>query len=372
MLINPFLPQYFRISPILWRKLSGPFYFRWNANTQDMNRRILYINIIIGVIIVLFPIVSSPDFSMGISMFSVPPFQRSLMSYLLILVFYLVNFYHLVPQFYFKKRYVLYAVICLLCFLLISFWPNLTFPNPIEYNRMRHPIRPGPPGLFGLERYAFQFMLAMGLSLLLRINMHLDEIRNEKLNSELSFIKAKINPHFLFNTLNSVYSLAIKKSDETEEAILKISNIMRYMVSESEKDFVPLSKELAYIRDYIQLQQLRLDHNTELTANIPDCPKPHMIAPLILITFIENAFKYGVNPDKPSEIRIDIFCDADGLYLHAKNTVVANSNSIQNQSTQTGSKSTKRILEAIYGNKFHLETNQQNNVYSVNLKIRLT
>jgi len=160
------------------------------------------------------------------------------------------------------------------------------------------------------------------ISFLIKLNQRLDTIKEEKQIAEISYLKAQINPHFLFNTLNSLYALTLEKSKEAPNAVLKLSSIMRYVVTESNQDFVPLEKEINYIKDYIDLQKLRIDKDANLKISIEGESKGKIIAPLIVIPFIENAFKYGINPDENSFIDIKIKIDSDNFLLNVKNSIV--------------------------------------------------
>jgi len=141
----------------------------------------------------------------------------------------------------------------------------------------------------------------------------------EKKEMELQFLKSQLNPHFLFNSLNNIYSLAYQKSDKTADAILKLSEIMRYMIYESNDSWVSLSKEIEYVQSFIELQKLRFKDgaNVELTLNgeIDD----QQIVPLILISFVENAFKHGVANDPKNPIKINIIANQKILHFSVTN-----------------------------------------------------
>lgn len=162
--------------------------------------------------------------------------------------------------------------------------------------------RPGGPPHINTLRVIFfdyglyMFILVLVCALLLKTNQRWRKLRQEKLETELSYLKAQINPHFLFNTLNSIYALAIEKSDYTATAVVKLSGMMRYIISESHKHFVSLEKEISYINDYIELQKFRLGGTVKIHYSLQGHYPGKEIAPLILITFVENAFKYGLTP----------------------------------------------------------------------------
>ena len=124
-------------------------------------------------------------------------------------------------------------------------------------------------------------------------------VENERLTAELNFLKAQINPHFLFNTLNNLYYLAYSNSSNTPEVIAKLSQMMRYMIYDSNHTQVPLNKEIEYMENYISLERLRLNDQIPITMNVDGDPSKYRISPFIFITFLENAFKHGVSNSNP-------------------------------------------------------------------------
>jgi LytS/YehU family sensor histidine kinase len=145
---------------------------------------------------------------------------------------------------------------------------------------------------------------------------------------------------------------------------------MRYVVTESSQDFVTLDKEINYIKDYIELQKLRLDNSVMLTFDIHGTTTGRAIAPLILIPFIENAFKYGINPDKDSYIKIAIEIQNQSLSMSVKNSIVA-SEIDEGFKTEEGLKNTQKRLDLIYSGKYDLEVIEDGKEYGVNLRIEL-
>ena len=141
----------------------------------------------------------------------------------------------------------------------------------------------------------------------------------DKANAELSFLKTQINPHFLFNTLNNIYSLAAVKSDHTAESIMKLSNIMRYVTDDVREEYVPLENEVAFISDYIDLQRLRLGDKMNVGFLVSGKIAGKKIAPLILMTFIENVFKYGISKHEPSAIDIQLSATEDMIRFFCEN-----------------------------------------------------
>lgn len=195
--------------------------------------------------------------------------------------------------------------------------------------------------------------------------------KKEQFMAELQSLKAQINPHFLLNTLNSMYShvLIHEKDSKFSEILFKFSEILKYVVYEGEADEIRLKRELNHIRDYVDLQMFRLEDKLKVDL-VFDIENDHLlIAPHILMTFIENAFKYSSElpgADHPIHIRIS----------EKENTVIFYcSNPYQNNSQENrgiGIKNTTRRLKLIYPERHDLQLNQENGVFTVSLKIQLT
>jgi sensor histidine kinase YesM len=214
------------------------------------------------------------------------------------------------------------------------------------------------------------FVIVLFCALLLKTNQRWRKLQQEKLETELSYLKAQINPHFLFNTLNSIYSLAIEKSDYTATAVVKLSGMMRYIISESHKNFVSLEKEVNYINDYIELQKFRLGGTVEIQYSLQGNYNRKEIAPLILITFVENAFKYGVNPEQHSKILVRIDIENDSLILAIENNKVTTSQE-KIEASGLGISNTRNRLEMLYPGKYKLNINDGVEKFKVHLEVTL-
>lgn len=316
------------------------------------------------------PVFSSPDFNSSEHLFLVTGFLKNFARYGLLLVFFYANYYFLLPKFYFSNKKALFFVAIIICFLIVFILPQFIFPNDFrpKIHLENRPHLPPKPFINIFEGGFFQFILVFVITFLIKLNQRFDTIKEEKQMAEISYLKAQINPHFLFNTLNSLYALTIEKSNEAPKAVLKLSSIMRYVVTESNQDFVPLEKEINYIKDYIDLQKLRIDDDSNLKVNIKGDSIGKIIAPLIVIPFIENAFKYGINPDENSFIDIKITIDSDNFILKVKNSIV-NKNLSEDKKTETGIENTIKRLNYIYPEKHLLNIKEEDRVFSVNLTI---
>ena len=189
----------------------------------------------------------------------------------------------------------------------------------------------------------------------------------EKATAELSFLKAQIHPHFLFNTLNNIYSMAVLKSEHTPAAILKLSNIMRYATDEVKRNFVSLQDEVAYISDYIDLQRLRLNNKVQLDFSVTGNTENKQIAPLILMTFVENVFKYGISSHEPSVIIIRIMAEENAIVFFCQNKIFGTQNKFE--STGIGISNTRKRLEHFYPGRHSITINTENGLFTVQLTI---
>lgn len=193
------------------------------------------------------------------------------------------------------------------------------------------------------------------------------EVENEKLMAELTFLKAQINPHFLFNTLNNLYYLAFTNSPNTTEVIAKLSQMMRYMIYDSNHAKVLLSKEIEYIENYISLEKLRLNNQIPITFDIEGNISQTQIVPLILITFLENAFKHGVsNNSTDAYIIVKLSVTKNELIYIVENSKLKSSN---HEKSGIGLRNVKRRLDLSYSNKYQLVVEDTESDYKVNLTL---
>ncbi|TRZ41281.1 sensor histidine kinase [Robertkochia solimangrovi] len=195
------------------------------------------------------------------------------------------------------------------------------------------------------------------------------EIENKNKTAELHYLKHQLNPHFLFNSLNSIYSLTSKRSPDAPEAVITLSELMRYMLDKNDNDYVLLKDELEYIRNYMKLQRLRIANNANVTINIHGNVLRQRIRPLLLISFIENAFKYGTDFMGNTEIKIVINIEEDVLYFKCVNII---GNSSKNQERWgIGLVNTRERLELLYPEKHELTVMEENGKFIVDLTLTL-
>lgn len=296
---------------------------------------------------------------------------------------YLISFYYLntqvlIPKLLTKRKWVWYILTIIVCFVLFACIPKL-FENAIQSEipqnvRMRM-HKKHRPFLYPFTGSSAVFFLVLTISTCSRviqewlgIEKKKQQIEHEKLATELSFLKSQINPHFLFNTLNNIYSLALVKSDATAGAVLKLSSIMRYVLNETKHNTVPLEKEVQFIKDYIELQKARLTDKVTIQFLVEGKTEQKHIAPLILIPFVENAFKYGISTKETSVISFKLQADDNMIDFTCVNNIIANDKE-QNEQTGIGLKNTKRRLELLYPEKHSLTVSKENNLFIVHLTL---
>ncbi len=194
------------------------------------------------------------------------------------------------------------------------------------------------------------------------------DLENQRLTAELSFLKSQINPHFLFNSLNSIYSLAYQRSETTPEAILKLSEIMRYMLYESNDNKVDLEKEIHYLQNYIDLQKIRFGYRAFVEFEVTGDISGQRIAPLLLISFIENAFKHGVANDPATPIKMSLAVKSDELLFHIENK---KHNNNRDAVGGIGLINVQRRLNLLYPGKYVLDIKDTETCYVCNLSLKL-
>jgi len=195
-----------------------------------------------------------------------------------------------------------------------------------------------------------------------------DELIKERQASEIALLRSQINPHFLFNTLNNIYSLVYNKSDEAPEAVMKLSSIMRYMLYDSNTDLVAVNKEVEYLNSFIELQQLRITQKGFVEIKVNGSMENRTIVPMLLIPFVENAFKHGDKNHEPG-ILIQLNLEADRLVFTVSNYIKLNHQVSTEDTGGFGLENIKRRLGLLYPDKHELTINKSEDKFKVELII---
>lgn len=289
-----------------------------------------------------------------------------------------INLYVLIPRLLNKQYYLIYILSLGLLYLVFYglhvftfdvlseiVFPDyylITFYSPIELLKY-YVIYIGLTSLFILSKYWFE---------LLESKKKLAEAEKEKIQNELKALKAQVNPHFLFNSLNTIYSLALKKSEETPSVILKLSDVLRYMIYESNEKLVDLQSEVEFIYNYIDLQKLRIQNPESVKYNVQGPITNQKIAPLILIVFIENAFKHGIKGDIEYQfIQISLKVTQNEIDFRIENNRGVSDDVGDDKYKGLGLENVKRRLELMYPRKHELVISDNNDKFMVRLVLQL-
>ena len=193
------------------------------------------------------------------------------------------------------------------------------------------------------------------------------ELMLEKQSGELALLRSQINPHFLFNTLNNIYSLVYKKSEDAPEAVMKMSSIMRYMLYDATTDSVLLEKEIEYLKSFIELEKLRIRHKDFVELNISGNVEGRTIAPMLLIPFVENAFKHGSRNVTNPGIRINLSIGPHEIRFNVSNHLRKNATITRDQVGGIGLTNIRRRLNLLYSGKHQLDISSGEELYTVQL-----
>jgi hypothetical protein len=322
-----------------------------------------------------------------------PPFQLSfLLPPVLLAGFFYLNYHILIPQLFAKRRFLAYFGVVLVL-LGLFYWPFISRATGISKRPHRprteivmspadpagqpartRPVHSRPPqGIWMIG--ILVWIISSGLRITsewFETERARRELQNNHLTAELAFLKSQVSPHFLFNTLNNIYSLAQLKADEAPEAILQLSQLMRYMLYESAAPRVPLEREVAYVRTYMDLQRLRLtpeqaDISFAVEGNLNGC----MIEPMLLIPFVENAFKHGISARQPSRIAVQLAVAGQQLQFNVTNTRFPEANADHDPNSGIGLPNVQQRLALLYPDRYTLLLDQTPTEYSVALTLTM-
>jgi two-component system LytT family sensor kinase len=287
-------------------------------------------------------------------------------------LFYL-NYLVIIPKFLDKKKYRLYAVLLVTTIIIVGLAKYGIGWIFKDYVLMRAKKTLSFGSYFVSTIFTSVIFLFLSTVLKFTVDWFLNErvqrdLENQRLSAELAFLKSQINPHFLFNSLNSIYSLAYQKSDTTPEAILKLSEIMRYMLYECNDNKVDLAKELQYLQNYIDLQLIRFGKKAYVNYEVHGMATNQRIVPLLLISFIENAFKHGVANDPSSPIQLSITIADGHLEFYMENKKHLHN---RDAAGGIGLNNVKRRLDLLYPGSYKLDIHDETDTYTCKLSLTL-
>jgi LytS/YehU family sensor histidine kinase len=292
----------------------------------------------------------------------------------LLMIICYVNIYYLFPNFFKKNKYVLYSVLVFCCLLLYTALKNVH--DMWLYGHVLGDIQ--KQSFFSNTFYNFSiavFYLFFTMALMLSKNWYqqrllLQKIQVENLETELRYLKAQMNPHFLFNSINTIYFQIDKNNTEARTSLHKFSELLRYQLYECNEEYIAIEKEIEYLKSYIDLQRLRKQKNYNICFKADEDVCNFSIAPLLLISFVENAFKHVSRyTDKTNDIHVRLQRENNYLWFDVVNS--KNNNQVPARES-IGLKNVKRRLELLYANKHELCINDESVSYSVHLKLQVS
>lgn len=302
-------------------------------------------------------------------------FSNELLNLSFFAVIVYANLFYLIPRFMARKALLYLGLLAALCALVTPFKTlafYLKFSGMPEYQFALYKKQ----GLLFLS----SFLVGL-LSTILRIVMdwwrhqaEKQELTTQSMQSELRFLKNQINPHFLFNTLNSLYALTLKKSDEAPEIVLRLAEIMRYMLYECNERQVYLSREIQYLENYLELEKLRQKPDTEISLRIEGEVSNQMVAPLLFVPFVENSFKHGLNNHLQNSgyVRMVMRVSDDQLEFEVENSKIETAPRISHpRSGGIGLQNVRKRLDLMYPGQYQLDITDEPHRYAVRLHLKL-
>ncbi len=287
--------------------------------------------------------------------------------FLAIILFY-TNSEVLLPQLFKKKGVSFYVLVLILC---------LIFCLTLAYG-FRYWIMPTPPRTWFTYSTFYLLISALGVSTCFRLLVDYQRehrLQNEqekvRLQSELSFLRSQISPHFMFNLMNSLAALARKKSDLLEPMIVKMSDLLRYMLYDSDETKVPIDKEINYLNSYVDLQKMRFGNYVTVNMHVAILNHNIALEPMLLIPFVENAFKHGTGYIREPFIEIKLSSEANKLHFVVKNRFNTDTKETKDGNSGIGLANVRRRLELIYPNNHQLQVRTEQDLFVTELCIDL-
>ena len=342
---------------------------------------------IVWIILFLAPLVSL-IFSHEDSSKETSWVARSLFdSWASLLVFFIVFLIHnhvLAPILVKHKRVTLYFVACVMLVTVFQLAQCAHRPNgapliTVTENEMPPPPPP-PQGHPPIDKHDLSVFIIVILMIGANLGVkyyfqseeekkYLAKLKEQSLKQELDYLRYQINPHFIMNTLNNIHALVDIDPEQAKDSIVDMSRMMRYLLYESDKQYVSMAKTIPFIKKYLNLMKLRYTDQVTVNLNVPEsCPEDVVVAPLVFVPFVENAFKHGVSYDKPSVIDIDIDRVDGRLLFHCRNT----KSDVKHEYGGVGLSNVTKRLELIYGSDYSLDITDGEDTYDVllNLPVR--
>lgn len=351
-----------------------------NTAAPSFKRYGWFIHLIAWAILCGFPIIMSLT-SRSEHVITWDLYLRSFIMLLSIIFVFYSNYLYLIQKYLFTKKtghFLLINISIIVTMVLLVHFCMELLPDPPLRNP--HPNRPPKNslwiGFFFWNSMVYLFTIVLGVAFRSTASWYNAEAQRKELErsrseAELQNLKSQLNPHFLFNTLNNIYSLIAFSPEKAQEAVHELSRLLRYVMYDSSQSFVTLEKELDFVRNYVELMRIRLPQHASLDTSI-SCEAPHtQIAPLLCISLIENAFKHGVSNNKPSFIYIDIHQEGKQIVCDILNSYFPKDNTSDKSGSGIGLSNLKKRLSLLYPDKHTFYCHKEGENYRTYLSIHV-
>lgn len=336
--------------------------FNWTEALETISLHLLFWILIVTYFAWGFDFNENPERSFTNSLYFLP--GHIIIAYSLI--------YILIPRFLLRRKFLNFSIGLLLVLMICTAYiiiAQLPFNNSMGFKGMT----------LTLGRNVLPFLHVGGIVVSIKLlqywyvqKQQILEAENQKSIAELKLLGAQLHPHFLFNTLNNLYSHTLEKSTKAPEIVLKLSALLRFMIYESNVSRIPLVKEIEVLQNYIALEKLRYGDRLDMSVSISGETESYQIAPLLLLPFLENTFKHGTSKlIDQCWLSLDISVQKSWMQFKLVNSVEPNIKEIKKKTGGLGLQNVKRRLELLYNEKHHFETILQDEVFIVNLDINL-
>lgn len=346
------------------------------SKNQKLTRTLLHV--LTWVLLIIFPSVLSQHENSNIN------YVRLIKFTFIPLLFYAIIFYSnyafLIDRFVFKKKTLVFVAINV-GMIVVFAWLHFQIIDILKMTSGVKPLvsapAPGPPRQYFIYKDVVSMMIPIIIAYALATSEKWEKIENEKkeqerdiLNSELQHLKYQLQPHFFFNSLNTIYALIERSPEVAQETVHSLAKLMRYMLYDTENGKVNLSEDIEFMKQYIELMKLRLSDKARIKVQFPASLHHYEIAPLLFISLIENAFKHGISATQPSELFFSLNVDDNTVQFFAENT-----NFPKNEKDKSGSgigiTNLKKRLDLAYPGKHKFDIRVEGNFFRVSLEIDL-
>ncbi len=340
-----------------------------NSAVKLLTTRVVYHTLFWLILLIIFLFIEGFEVNFW---FTLSNELINLFFYALIVYF---NLFYLIPKYLSQKKFLLYTLLLIVSIIVLTpLKVMVLFFKFSGYETLQASLVRNQ-NLYFLSTFIIAgsstiFSIITDWGRQLKVSQDIDK---EKMQSELLFLKSQINPHFLFNTLNNLYALTLKKSNKAPEIVIKLSEMMRYMLYECNEKYVLLTKEISHIRNYLDLERLRQANDVDITFEVEGQAVNQKIAPLMFITFLENCFKHGLSHRiEDGFVHVNMIIEGFYIEFHVVNSKPT-SMPAQNhrRSGGIGLVNVRRRLDLLYNEKYMLNIEDKPNIYSVKLQLRL-